>query len=86
MKHVKKRELKDLVRKKVISVSFVSDDGEYYRYKILPNGPEIGEWGTFGQTLLVVNEDTVHENFLKAYPQLFESLDGEHQKSVEVGE
>lgn len=73
MKFVKKREYKELIQNKIIEVEHVSDDGEFIRYKILPNGPIVGEWINFGNKLLVVNCDTVHENFLKSYPQLFES-------------
>ena len=72
MKFIRKKTMKQLLREKLIKIIHLSDDGEYVRYNILPNGPEIGEWVNFGQELMIVNCKTVHENFVKALPFLFE--------------
>lgn len=67
--------MRELVTTKKIELIHVSDDGEYCRYKILPNGPEIGEWCKFKQTLMVVDCDTIHENQIKMCPDLYEELE-----------
>jgi len=73
-KYVKMKTSRELVRNGIIKMTHVSDDGEYCRYKILPNGPEIGEWMKFGEKLLVVDCDTIHENQFKVAPQLYEEI------------
>ena len=70
-RYVRMKPLKELVRKKLIHIEHMSDDGEYLRYKILPNGPTVGHWNREGELLLVVNCSTVHENELKMAPQLY---------------
>jgi len=77
-KFVKKRDYKYLIRNNLIEVEHWSDSGDFVRYKILPNGPVVGEWATFGEKLLVVDCETVHENFLKVAPQLFEEITDEN--------
>lgn len=66
--------LKELVRGGVIKIIHMSDDGEFMRYKILPNGPEVGQWVSGDEKLLVVNCSTVHENFLMTFPQLYNEV------------
>jgi Trk K+ transport system NAD-binding subunit len=70
-RYVRMKPLKELVRKKLISIEHMSDDGEYIRYKILPNGPIVGHWNREGEKLLVVDCQTVHVNELKMAPQLY---------------
>lgn len=66
--------LRHLINNKVIHLIHVSEDGEYMRFKILPDGPEIGRWDTGDEKILVVNCQTEHENFVNTYPQLFEEV------------
>lgn len=73
-RYVRMKSLKELVRGKIIKVIHASDDGEYYRYKVLPDGPELGGWYDFGEILMVVDGPTVHENLLKVAPTLFEEI------------
>ncbi len=72
MRYVRMKELKTLVRDGVVKVVGGSDDGEFIRFKVLPSGPEIGQWYAFGQKLLVVDCETIHENIVKSFPQLYE--------------
>jgi len=74
LKYVKKRDYKYLIRNSIIEVEHWSDDGEFVRYRILPNGPVFGEWANFGEKLLVVDCDTVHENVVNGFPQLYEEV------------
>ena len=75
MKYVQMKSMKELVRKKIIEIVHLSDDGEYCRYKILPGSVEISEWCRFGNKLMVVSCETVHEHQLKVAPQLYEDCD-----------
>lgn len=74
MKYIQMKTAKELIRNKLIEMIHVTDDGEYCRYKILPNGPEVGEWTKFGEKLLVIDCETVHENQVKAAPQLYKEI------------
>lgn len=84
VRFVQMKPLKELVRNKIISIVHMSDDGEFMRYKILPNGPEVGQWVSGDEKLLVVNCSTVHENFLMAYPQLYNEVKNEDGKEMEA--
>lgn len=74
-RYVRMKDCGALARAGVIQVLHWSDDGEFIRFKILPNGPEIGMWIPGKEKLLVVNCKTVHENIVKAFPQLYESVE-----------
>lgn len=77
MRYVKMLDTKQLVRQRLINIEHVSDDGEFMRFKILPNGPSIGMWMPDpNENILVVNCTTVHENMLKMCPQLYTNEDG----------
>lgn len=74
-RYVKMLDLRKAVRRKLIQIEQVSDDGEYIHFKILPNGPICGMWNEFGEKLMVVDRSTVHENMVKMCPDLFEPVD-----------
>lgn len=72
MRKVKFKDMKSLVRKEVIAVDFVSDDGEFIHFRVLPSSPLYCMFNPFGEEATVVNGETVQEYFVDAYPQLFE--------------
>jgi hypothetical protein len=74
-KWVRMKSVGRLVRANLIKIEHLSDDGEFIRYKVLPNGPVVGQWLPHGDRQLVVDCETVHANFINAYPQLFEDAD-----------
>lgn len=73
-KYVRMKPLKELVRNGELKILHMSDDGEYIQYKILPNGPICGEWVQFGETLMVVDRETVHENSVLMKPEWYEEV------------
>lgn len=73
-RYVKMKSLKELVKSGLIEIVHMSDDGEFCRFKILPSGPEVGQWCQFDQVLMVVDRETVHENFVNAAAQLYEEI------------
>lgn len=85
-RYVRFKSLKELVRSKMVKIVHVSDDGEFMRLKILPNGPEVGRWNTGDDVILVVNCPTEHENFVNTFPQLFDEVTPEPTTNSERGE
>ena len=74
---VKMRPLKELLRNRVIEIIHTSDDGEFIRFKILPKGVEVGMWHPGdGVPYMVVDCETVHQNFVCAHPELYETYKG----------
>lgn len=76
-RYVRMKPLKTLINENIIELIHVSDSGEYIRYKVLPDGPEINQWQTGDEPLLVVNCGTLHESMLKTFPQLYEDVKDE---------
>lgn len=70
--------LKQLVRERKIDLLHVSDDGEFVQYKLLPDGPIIGQWQQFDQVLMVVDRETVHENSVNLAPGLYDKVPPPH--------
>lgn len=85
-RYVRMKDLKTLVRKGLIHITHMSDDGEYCRFQILPDGPECGQWCQFGEVLMVVDRDTVHANMVRMAPQLYEEVDDAVQKPSSTSE
>lgn len=67
------KDLKELVRERIIHLEHISDDGEYMRFKVLPDGPTYGMWIPSGP-LQIVDGETIHRSMVKNHPQLFKEV------------
>lgn len=74
-RHVTMRSIKDLIREGLVRLDHISDDGEYVRFKILPNGPVVGMYLLRGPALVVEGE-TIHINQIKMMPWAFTDVTG----------
>ena len=73
-RRVRMKSLKELVRKRIINITHMSDDGEFMRFKVVGvEGVEHGMWVPQGP-MQIVDGETIHENMVKFYPQLFEEV------------
>lgn len=80
-RYVRMKPLKELVRGGKLKILHMSDDGEYIHYKVLPNGPTCGEWMQFGERLMVVDRETVHENQVLMKPDFYEEVENVQHES-----
>ena len=75
IQYVEMKDIKELVQKQIIQIDHISDDGEFMRFKVLPDGPTYGMWIPSGP-LQVVDGETIHRSMVAMHPQLFkESYD-----------
>ena len=72
--YVKMKDLKTLIRTRVIDLDWISEDGSYVRFMVSPKGPTIKMSIPTGP-LLVVDGETVQKSMVESFPQLFEGVD-----------
>jgi hypothetical protein len=81
MKFVVMKNLEELVSDGTIEIEHISDDGEYMRLKILPDGPTYGMCVPDGP-MQVVDGRTVRRSMVENHPQLFKEVT--HESNADI--